>query len=59
MATKAIVYGGPSLAVEIAETGEVAERGTPLDVETSVADRLLQQGNWTEAKPAESTKESK
>lgn len=57
MATIAIVYGGPSLAVEILN-GPVAERGVPVDVDEAVAVRLLEQPTWTEAKPAKAKKEN-
>jgi hypothetical protein len=44
MATIAIVYGGPSQAVDIAETDQDAERGTPVDVDEAVASATAHAG---------------
>lgn len=42
-----IVYVGPSAdGVEIAETGQHAPQGEPVEVETGLAERLLEQEIW-------------
>ena len=43
-----IVYEGPLEAVEIAATGQIAERGEPLDVEPGLAAQLVEQADWTD-----------
>lgn len=48
---KSIVYGGPIDAVEIAATGQVAERGVPVEVRDDIADNLIEQGWKLAAKP--------
>lgn len=42
--SKTVVYQGPIDAVEIAETGQVATRGVPIDVRDDVAANLVAQG---------------
>ena len=49
-----IVYEGPLEAVEIADTGQIAERGTPIDVASDLAGRLLEQADWSKAAKAAS-----
>lgn len=53
-----VVYVGPSKSgVEIAETGQFAERGKPVEVSADLAKRLLQQpDNWEAAKPSSTRK---
>ncbi len=42
-----IVYVGPSPAVIIAESGQEATRGEPLEVGDVLAGRLLEQDVWS------------
>jgi hypothetical protein len=41
-----IYYKGPLEAVEIAELGVVVEHGKSVDVDSDLADRLNEQGDW-------------
>lgn len=51
-----LIYGGPLADVDVPEAGIVAYRGEPVEVEDSIARRLLEQDTWTEAKPAKAAK---
>ena len=51
-----ITYVGPSPAVTIAETDQLATRGEPIDVADDLAARLLEQDVWSKAT---ATKEKK
>jgi hypothetical protein len=44
-----VVYDGPFDEVEILETGQVAKRGEPVEVDAALAARLLEQSIWTKA----------
>lgn len=41
-----VTYNGPLEAVEIAETGDVVERGKSADLPNELAERLAEQGDW-------------
>lgn len=49
MGTTSIVYTGPSVGVEIADTGQWAAKGEAFDVETDLASSLLEQDCWARA----------
>lgn len=57
MPTK-VVYVGPSEGVTIADTGQYAAKGAEVEVETELAERLLEQDVWARptAKAAEAAK---
>ena len=44
MAKKRLRYNGPSPVVEIAETGDLVDRGATVVVDEELAERLLEQG---------------
>ncbi len=44
-----IVYDGPFDEVEIVESGQMAKRGEPVEVDAALAARLLEQSTWTKA----------
>lgn len=52
MATR-IVYTGPSEGVTIADTGQYAAKGDEVEVDTDLAERLLEQDVW--ARPTAKT----
>ncbi len=41
---RTIIFPGPQASVQIVATGQVAERGKPIDVDDVVAAQLLEQG---------------
>ena len=41
-----VTYNGPLEAVEIAPTGAIVERGKSVDLDTELAERLAEQGDW-------------
>lgn len=43
---RTLIYTGPSTAVEIAATGQVAVYGQPIEVEDDLAESLLEQDIW-------------
>jgi hypothetical protein len=45
-----ITYDGPIDAVEIAETGQVVERGHSVEVPDELGKRLCEQDIWSETK---------
>ena len=46
MGTTRIVYTGPSVGVEIAETGQWAAKGAEVEVDSDLAASLLEQDVW-------------
>lgn len=53
-----IVYVGPSEGVTIADTGQYAPKGAEVEVDSDLAERLLEQDVWARptAKAAEAAK---
>ena len=47
---RTIIYVGQSVGVNISATGQYATRDEPIEVESDLADSLLEQSVWEEAK---------
>jgi hypothetical protein len=45
MGKKKVRYIGPAAVIEIAETGEFVERGSTIELDSVLADGLLEQGS--------------